>query len=137
MVHVTQMLGASPNGFPASADLLARSVEACFDCAQTCTTCADGCLAEMPSEMRVCIAKCMNCSDICATTGRVLSRPSQGDFAIALVRAVVEACVESCRICLIECSSHPDMQRCQMCADVCRRCEQVCGELLEALGSPG
>ena len=45
---------------------------ACFDCAQSCTACADGCLGEPNVENQVrCITTCQNCSDVCVATGRV------------------------------------------------------------------
>jgi hypothetical protein len=133
VVHLTDMLNGASIPFDENGDVLVRCIEACFDCAQTCTTCADGCLAEMPSEMRACIAKCTTCGDVCATTGRVLSRPGQGWQSLVLIQAIVTACIESCRICLAECASHPGMQRCRICAEVCRRCEQACNELLTGL----
>jgi hypothetical protein len=132
MVNVTEMIGASPNSLSIDGALLARCIDACFECAQTCTICADGCLAEMPAEMRRCIARCTSCSEICATTGRVLARPGYGR-RIKVVEALVQACVESCLACQEECGAHPDSQRCRLCSQTCRRCEQVCAELLDAL----
>jgi len=39
------------------------------------------------------------------------------------------------RSCGEECAGHADMhEHCRVCADVCRRCEQACRELLAALG---
>lgn len=132
MVHATEMLSASPNSLVIDGAVLARCIAACFECAQTCTTCADGCLAEMPGEMRRCIARCTSCSDICMTTGRVLARPG-GGRNIKVVQALVQACVESCLACQNECGAHPDSERCRLCTETCQQCEQACGELLEAL----
>jgi len=133
MTRATDMLGATSNSFTINGATLASCVEACFTCAQSCSTCADACLAAMPHEMRQCIARCTNCADICMTTGRVLSRPSQGTNSTGLIRALVQTCLESSRLCLSECASHSDMQSCQLCAENCRSTEQACTELLRAL----
>lgn len=133
MVNVTEMIGASPNSLSIDGALLAKCIDACFECAQTCTTCADGCLAEMPSEMQRCIARCTSCGDICATTGRVLARPSHGGHYITVIEALVRACVESCQACQEECGGHPASERCRLCTQTCQQCEQSCGELLDAL----
>ncbi|MDQ0733833.1 four-helix bundle copper-binding protein [Arthrobacter agilis] len=115
-------------------DLLAACIEACFDCAQTCTACADACLAEdMVAELRTCIRTDLDCADICATTGKVLSRHTGYDAD--LTRSVLEACRTACRICGDECSQHAGMhEHCRVCAEACRRCEQACDALLASMG---
>jgi hypothetical protein len=133
MGNVTEMIGASPNSLSIDGEMLARCIDSCFECAQTCTTCADGCLAEMPDEMRRCIALCTSCSDICTTVGKILARPSHGGHRVKIIDALLRACVESCRVCQEECGAHPGSERCRVCTETCRRCEQVCGELLGAL----
>lgn len=127
-----EMLDTTPAkvGFPA--DQLAELVKAAFDCAQTCTACADACLGEdMVAELRTCITTDLNCADICDATGRVLSR--QTGYDATLTRAVLEVCRDACRTCAQECEQHQDThEHCRICAAACRRCEQACERLLAA-----
>jgi hypothetical protein len=78
---------------------------------------------------------CLNCSDVCATTGRILSR--QTEFVPAMARAALQACIEACRLCAEECEYHAremNMEHCRVCAESCRRCERACSDALSALG---
>lgn len=74
--HVSAMLDTYPKDLGnIDRDKLAECIEACFECAQTCTACADACLAEdMVAELTACITTNLNCADVCAATGRVLTR---------------------------------------------------------------
>ncbi len=112
---------------------LAASIDACFECAQTCTACADACLAEdMVADLTKCIRTNLDCADICATTGNVLSRHTGYDAN--LTRTIVEACLAACKACGDECAQHADMhEHCKICADACGRCEAACTELLATL----
>nr|MDQ3342689.1 four-helix bundle copper-binding protein [Actinomycetota bacterium] len=102
----------------------------CFDCAQACSACADACLGEdMVAELRKCIRLDLDCADVCAATGRVLSRQTAYDPTITT--AVLTACAAACKACGDECASHAEMHdHCQVCAEACRRCEQACNALL-------
>ena len=113
---------------------LAACIAACFECAQACTACADACLAEdMVAEMRACIRNNLDCADVCAATGAILSRQTAGDANV--VRTILEACAAACKACGDECAAHADEhQHCAVCAEACRRCEESCTELLAALG---
>lgn len=80
-----------------------------------------------------CVLTSLDCADVCAATGQVLS-PHSGDGA-NLTRVVLEACAAACRSCGDECDRHADHhERCRICADACRRCEQACPQLLTSLG---
>lgn len=111
---------------------LSAAIDALGVCAQTCTTCADACLAEdMVADLRRCIRMDQNCADICAATASVLSRVGEADDATA--RALLEACVTACESCADECAAHADMhEHCKVCAEACRACAQACRELLAA-----
>lgn len=115
-------------------DKLGACIEACIECAQACTACADACLSEeMVSELIKCIRTDLDCADICASTGNVLSRHTGYDANVT--RAALESCRAACGACADECEKHADMhEHCRICADVCRRCEQACAQLLNALG---
>ena len=133
--HVSSMLETYPKDLgDIDRQKLAECIEACFECAQTCTACADACLAEdMVAELRQCIRFNLDCADICATTGKILSRHTRYDAN--LTHTVLEACRTACQACADECNKHADMhEHCRICAEACRRCEQACRDLLASLG---
>jgi hypothetical protein len=113
---------------------LQACIEACFECAQACTACADACLGEdMVADLTKCIRTDLDCADVCAATGRVLSRHTGYDAT--LTRGVLEACATACKSCGDECASHAQMhEHCRICAEACRRCEQACRDLVGSLG---
>jgi hypothetical protein len=135
MTVAAQMLETYPQdlGGVDRAKLLA-CIEACVECAQACTACADACLSEeMVADLRKCIRTNLDCADVCAATGRVLSRHTGYDAN--LTRAVLEACAAACTACGDECGSHASMhEHCRVCAEACRNCEQACRELIASLG---
>ncbi len=105
-------------------------IEACIECSQVCTACADACLSEkMVSDLAECIRSNLDCADVCEATGRVLSRHTGYDARVT--RALPEACVQACRSCGEVCEDHAGMhEQCRVCAESCRSCEQACRELL-------
>ncbi|MGN7797729.1 four-helix bundle copper-binding protein [Leifsonia sp. 22587] len=113
---------------------LGTCIEACIECAQACTACADACLSdEMVAELIKCIRTDLDCADICASTGNVLSRHTEYDANVT--RAALESCRAVCGACAHECEKHADMhEHCRICAEVCRRCERACAQLLDAIG---
>lgn len=101
---------------------LAAYIEACFDCAQACTACADACLGEQDTAMlRRCIRLDLDCADLCAATGSILSRQTATDPA--MVSAALQACAQACKLCGDECEQHGQhgMEHCRVCAEACRR----------------
>jgi hypothetical protein len=135
MTRAREMLDTYPGSVAMDADALIECIEACFDCAQSCSACADACLGEeMVGHLKRCITMCLNCSDVCATTGRILSR--QTEFEPAMARAALQACAEACRLCGEECERHAqemNMEHCRVCAEACRRCEEACNRALSAV----
>lgn len=114
-------------------ELLQRSIESCFECAQACTACADACLGEdSVAELRSYIRGNLDCADVCGATGRVLSRQTGEDAD--LTRAMLEACVVACRTCADACSQDAHLEHCRICSEACRRCEEACRDLLASLG---
>jgi Na+-translocating ferredoxin:NAD+ oxidoreductase RNF subunit RnfB len=84
MTRAREVLNAHPGTAAIDADALIECIEACFDCSQACSACADAGLGEeMVSHMRRCMTMCLNCSDQCATTGRILSRQTESESAMA------------------------------------------------------
>jgi hypothetical protein len=134
VTHARELLQTHPTGPAIEAGLLVACIDACFDCAQSCTACADADLAEDDVETMIrCIRLCLDCSDVCVATGQVLSRQTEFDPGVAA--AVVQGCAEACRVCAEECERHADEhEHCRICAEVCRHCEQTCVDVLAALG---
>jgi hypothetical protein len=132
-MHAMQMISTHPDVRGNTNDVLIRCIEECYDCAQACTSCADACLAEeMVTQLRQCIRLNQDCADVCAATGRLASRRTGSNEA--LLKMMLEACAEACRLCGIECDRHGDQhEHCQICADTCRRCEQACIEAAESV----
>lgn len=130
--HVEQMLQTHPGTPALNRDALLECIQACFDCAQSCISCADACLGEKdPTPMVRCIRLNQDCADVCSTTGKILSR--QTAMELAMARAVLQACMTACKLCGDECERHASrMEHCRVCAEACRRCEQACNRLLSA-----
>lgn len=134
MSHAQSMLDTHPQTFDVDAGRLAEVIDALLDCANTCTQCADACLSEEdPTGLARCIRLDLDCADICATTARVVSRQTEHDANVT--RPLLQACIAACRSCGEECGSHaPRMRHCSICSEQCRRCQQLCHDLLAAMG---
>jgi uncharacterized protein DUF326 len=121
---------------PASLDreALLRCIDECFDCAATCTSCADACLGENDVQDLVrCVRLNLDCADVCDAAGRILTRQTEPD--LVLLRATIDVCTVACRACGEECERHAaHHDHCRICADACRRCEQACDELVATIG---
>jgi hypothetical protein len=132
-VTIREMLEAHPQPAGDGLDTRARCIDACFDCAATCTSCADADLGESDVQALVrCIRLCVDCADVCEAAGRIVTRQTTPD--VGVVRATVQACVVACRACREECERHAEHhEHCRICAEVCNRCELACGDLLASL----
>lgn len=135
MPQIRQMLEMHPEPVQVDMDILVRCIDACYDCAHSCTYCADACLGEDELQMLVrCIRLNTDCSAICELTGRVLIRLTQPDWS--LNRSLVEACETACRICGDECERHSSQHaHCRICMESCRACEIACSRLLNAVSA--
>jgi Domain of Unknown Function (DUF326) len=131
---VQEMLRTHPSA-PTDAETLARCIEECFACAQSCTACADACLGEPDvAELTRCIRLNLDCADVCEATGKILSRQTEAQTDLLI--AIVQTCVEACRVCAEECERHAaHHEHCRVCAEACRRCEQACEAALGALAA--
>jgi hypothetical protein len=136
MATTKEMLEAHPEPAQLDRDLLARCIDECLACFQCCVADADADLAEDDvAEMRRCIRLCLDCADVCDATARLLSRQTHYDADSA--RAQVSSCWELCAICARECERHAGQhEHCRICAESCRSCEEVCSEVLKAIGAP-
>jgi hypothetical protein len=132
MSYARQLLDSQQGIGNMDVALLAAAIDAISDCAQACTADTDADLGEQDlTEMVRCIRLCLDCTDICAATVGVISRPA--DYDPDVVRPLLQACVAICKSCGEECERHVAMPHCRVCAEACRRCEQACRELLDAL----
>ena len=68
MSHARAMLASSPALIPGvESELLADTALAAFDCAQTCTACANACLGEPDvADLVRCIRLNLHCADLTA-----------------------------------------------------------------------
>jgi hypothetical protein len=132
MTDTREILDASPSGVPLGVVEVAAAIDACLNCFQACTSCADADLAEDDiDEMRTCIVLCINCADVCQLTARVLSRPAHSEHVV--VHRLLQACVRTCTSSAEECARHADHHRhCAVCEKVCRACLRACDALLDA-----
>jgi hypothetical protein len=113
--------------------LIIARVDACAECASACSACADACLGqEEVANLRECIRLNLDCADVCAATGAVVSRLTRPHRTP--MKALLHACIEVCRTCGGSCASHAGMHsHCRSCAEVCRNCELACAALLDAV----
>jgi hypothetical protein len=129
------MLETYPRDVNVDQRLLSDCIAACSDCSATCTLCADDCLSEGDvAELVKCIRLNLDCADICAATGRVVSRQTEYDANVT--RAALQACIAACRGCGEECARHSEhgVEHCRVCAEECDRCARACEALLAAIG---
>jgi hypothetical protein len=125
-MHAQEMIETHPHVQGNTNDALVRCVEELSDCAQICTACADACLGE-PSvaELVQCIRLNLDCADVCRATGALASRRTGSNELV--LRTMLEACAETCRLCAAECARHAGQHRhCEICAEACQRCEEAC-----------
>lgn len=132
MTDTRDMLDASPTGLPLGVAEVAAAIDACLNCLQACTACADADLAEKDvNEMSTCIALDQTCADVCGVAARILSRPARWDHFV--VHRLLQACVRVCTSCAEECAMHADHHRhCAVCAKACLACVRACNALLDA-----
>jgi hypothetical protein len=129
-----EILEAHPAPAQVDRGLLARCIDECLACLQSCTACADANVADDDvAKMRRCIRLCLDCADVCGATARLLSR--QTHYVAETARAQVASCWELCALCARECERHADHHaHCRLCGEECRRCEQACSDVLKAIG---
>lgn len=127
-MQVKEILRSHPRG--GADDALIACIEECFACAQACTACADACLdEETVAKLVRCIRLDLDCSDVSAATGNILSRQTETNSG--LVQTMLNACAEACRRCAEECEQHAEHhEHCAVCAEACRSCEQACQNAL-------
>ena len=123
-MHVQEMITTHPQERGQTGAALIRCIEECYDCAQTCTACADACLGEtMVQQMTQCIRTCLDCADVCEATGKLAVRRTGSNEAV--LKEMLEVCARICDSCAAECEKH-DHEHCRLCAQMCRECAEDC-----------
>ena len=125
-MSVQSMIASHPHVRGNTNDALILAVEECISCAEICVVCADACLGEaMVAELTQCIRLDLDCADACAATARIGARRTGSNEAV--IKLMLQACAEACRICGDECARHAGRHaHCATCAEACRRCEAAC-----------
>jgi hypothetical protein len=129
-MHTKDMIAAHPDVRGNVNDALLSAIDECYACAQTCTSCADACVAEqMVAELRRCIRLNLDCADVCAATAAICNRRTSSNEIV--IRRMLEASISACRVCAEECEMHARMHaHCRICAESCRACETACERAL-------
>lgn len=130
MQRVEKILQVHPNSQIAGAEMTSL-VQELMDCEATCIVCADACLSEQDVQtLAKCIALNIECADMCASSAKSALRVGHIDPTI--MRAHLETCRESCRMCAEECERH-DLEHCRVCAESCHSCERACQTAMERM----
>jgi hypothetical protein len=136
MSAVRAMLRSHPVK-PAHTAEISHAIDACFNCVEICTACADACMSEGDIQRLIgCIRLNLDCVAVCAATGSILSRSNKAGHR-QLLEAQLTTCIAFCRACAAECGRHADMHKhCQVCAETCSACAEACDAMLIAMRMP-
>ena len=108
-----------------------RCFKACTDCSRECASCFDHCTmltAQGKKEHVVTLRTCVDCSDLCAVSAKIIARNG------ALMGASCEGCARACDACGQECEKYPDDSHMKACARSCRDCARACRDMIKTLG---
>jgi hypothetical protein len=132
-MQTKEMIATHPDVKGSVNPALIEAIDAAYACAQTCTSCADACLAEqMVAELRQCIRYNLDCADVCAATATLGNRRTGANEEV--IRKMLDACIAACRVCGAECRQHAAKhEHCRICAESCRQCEAACQGALRSM----
>lgn len=132
-MHTHEMIATHPDVRGNVNEALINAIEEAYDCAQTCTSCADACLAEETvAQLRQCIRLNHDCADVCFTMATLASRRTGSNEEV--IRKMLDACITACRLCGAECERHASHhEHCRICAEACVRCEKACADALRTM----
>ncbi|WP_308917342.1 four-helix bundle copper-binding protein [Jannaschia sp. LMIT008] len=128
-MSIQKMIAEHPDVAGHLNETLGQAVRHAMYCAAICNSCADACAAE-EDDRGECIRLCSDCSDICTATHRVASRRTGSNEAV--LRAMLELCVQACETCAEMCARHDD-DHCRRCAEMCRECASDCRKAAQNL----
>jgi hypothetical protein len=132
-MQTKEMIATHPDVRGNVNDEVIDAIDAAYACAQTCTSCADACLAEdMVAHLRQCIRLNLDCADVCDAFATVGSRRTGSNEEV--IRTLLGVCITACRVCGEECQRHASRhEHCRVCAESCRRCEAACQNALHTM----
>ncbi len=80
MGYARQIVASSGRKSPLDSALLGDALDALNDCIQACIADTDADLSEKDlADMVKCVRLCLHCTDVCAATAGLLSRPAEYD----------------------------------------------------------
>lgn len=132
-MQTREMIATHPDVRGNVNEALIKAIDAAYECAQTCASCADACLAEeMVEELRQCIRLNLDCADVCLATATLSGRRTGSNGEV--IRKMLDTCIVACRICGEECGRHAKHhEHCRVCAEACRRCQSACEAALRTM----
>lgn len=106
-------------------------IDRCLDCHKTCTEAASHVLHQGGSHSEADhLVALLDCAQMCLTHADFMTRRSPHHSALA------EACADVCKTCAELCEGHADKDgMMKRCADMCRQCEQSCRRMAMAATS--
>jgi hypothetical protein len=112
---------------------LAQVVDALSGCEEAVIACSAGMVAEQDIDrMRASVLRDLECSEVVATTRRLLTRATPDDST--LITAQLEACLIACRRSEEQCKlTAAEHEHCRLCTAATRRAAEACRQALEAL----
>jgi hypothetical protein len=112
---------------------LAHVVEALSACEEAVTVCSAGMLAEHDLDrMHASVLRDMDCSEVVATTRRLLTRATGDDST--LLAAQLEACLIACRRSEEQCKlTAAEHEHCRLCTEATHQAAEACRQALEVL----
>ena len=128
-MYTQAIIAAHPDVRGAVNTALVAAIDEMYACAQACTSCADGCLAEQRvTALRQCIRLNLDCADVrhhshTREPQNGLGRRGRPQYA----RCVHHGLPSVRRECQRHASHHG---HCRICADACRKCEVACQQAL-------
>jgi hypothetical protein len=132
-MRTEQMIATHPDVRGNTNDALINAIDEMYACAQTCTSCADACLAEqMVAELRQCIRLNLDCADVCSAAAMLSSRRTGSNEEV--IRKMLNACFTACRVCGQECRRHASRhEHCRICAESCESCASACQNAMRSM----
>jgi hypothetical protein len=132
-MQTREMIATHPDVHGHVNQALISAIDAAYACAQTCTSCADACLAEdMVAQLRQCIRLNLDCADVCDAFARLGSRRTGSNQEV--IRKLLDTCITACRLCGEECRTHgSEHVHCRICAESCQACETACQSALRTV----
>ena len=114
---------------------LAHVVDALSGCEEAVIACSAGMVAEQDIDrMRASVLRDLECSEVVATTRRLLTRATADDRP--LITAQLEACLIACRRSEEQCKlTAAEHEHCRLCTAATHRAAEACREALEVLRS--